>query len=656
MARFLVFLLLGAITALLWLAYDFASSHRLFGVGIVANALHIAAAAATATLVVAVIAQLTLRYGVEWVLHTKPTNLQRRLVVAVLSFAAVAAVLAHFGVDFSSILVFSALTTAIIGLGIQPTLSSLFAGLAVDRAVRVGDGLLLNGEAVEITSLNWRSVVGRKADGATIVLPNARLTDNTLEVLAPDRPVRSEVKFDVSMAIAPHRLQKLVSDLIGDMPEVDPSQPIVAMPLNLEAGAYRATFSVRHFSQRASAEGRVLRRLWYVLRRESPVALSEAATQDLLQKMRATLPSIPAEAAVQAGESLIYDDGERIALPDRLAGHVCLLVDGALAEALPGRASTHASHGLTREASLGRIKRLLAERIGPYAEYAVDQAAAAGADIATVCRDVSQEIDDPGERARFLDDRKSAAGTDPPSGPDVPHTARPRSAPPLGATVQGRRPRADPGGTRSGVQRQIAPRGRSRGQLQRLPQIFHQEGIGCLPRLLVGHPQDRRGVGRHHAAQAFSHLHQPSALARQNDLAAHKRLCGGDSQRQDEMRADQGNLLVDPDATHLDLITIGPLVQALLAARLVLEMLHRVGEIDRCPIDAGVGQRAIEQAAGWPDEGTAGDILLITGLLAHHHERGAGRSFAEHGLGGVAIERAAPARRRLAGDACQLRG
>ena len=424
MARFLVVLLLGAITALLWLSYDFASTHQVFGATAVPVALHVAASIAAAVLFVVLVGQIVVRYGLARALPGEPTDLQRRLVAALLSFAAIATVLAHFGFDFSSILVFSALITAVVGLSIQPMLGGLLSGLAVNPMVRVGDGFILNGEAVEITTLNWRSAVGHRADGATIVLPNARLAENTMEIFARDRPVRAEARFDASLAMPPHRLQKLASDIIAELPEVDLSQPIVVLPINLErslpfqvtmagdsehlSGRYRALFTVRQFTQRVSTEARVLRRLWYALRRENLVAPAGSATQNLLDSTTTALRAldgaagVKAEAVIAAGEALLYDDGERIALPDRLAGRVCLLVDGALAETQPGRVAVRAGHGLSREASLGRIRHLLTERIGPYADYAVDQAAAGGTPLATVCRTVAEEIDDLQERARFL--------------------------------------------------------------------------------------------------------------------------------------------------------------------------------------------------------------------------------------------------------------
>jgi hypothetical protein len=107
-----------------------------------------------------------------------------------------------------------------------------------------------------------------------------------------------------------------------------------------------------------------------------------------------------ADVLVNAGKPLLYDDGERVVLPAEFAGQLCLLVDGELADDLGARG--RGGHGLTREASLTRLKGLLAEHIGPFASYAVDQAAANDAKLATVCDAVAAEIEDESQRAHFL--------------------------------------------------------------------------------------------------------------------------------------------------------------------------------------------------------------------------------------------------------------
>ena len=74
---------------------------------------------------------------------------------------------------------------------------------------------------------------------------------------------------------------------------------------------------------------------------------------------------------------------------------------------------------------------------------------------------------------------------------------------------------------------------------------------------------------------------------------------------------------------RFDLADARLLVDSSLAARLPVEVLHRIGQIDGCSIDAGLGERVIEHAACRPDKRVAGEIFVVAGLLADEHDGGA---------------------------------
>lgn len=408
---------LALLTALLWLSYAFSATYRVFGVVAIMNGLHVAASVATTILVIVAVGHIFMRHAFERMLRAPPTDVQQRLIVVAVCFVILATVLGHLDLGASTVLIIGALLAAIVGLSLQPMLVGLVSGLAVDRAVKIGDAFVLNGEAVEVTSLDATSVVGLRADGTTIVLPNARFAGDTMEILPHGRSVQVEARFDAPPAMPPHRLQRIVSDLVADLAETDLFQPIVVAPVNPAPGLpapaetmpirYGVSYSVRNFSDRGTSEARVLRRLWYALRRERGVP-GETSPQDLLRFAADALRTrgeqgVKAETIVEAGEALLYDDGERISLPARLAGRACLLVDGALAETHSNPAGGSAGHDLTWDASLGRIKDLLSWRIGPYADYAVDQAAADATSLTAICTTVAAEIEDPAERARFFE-------------------------------------------------------------------------------------------------------------------------------------------------------------------------------------------------------------------------------------------------------------
>ena len=77
-------------------------------------------------------------------------------------------------------------------------------------------------------------------------------------------------------------------------------------------------------------------------------------------------------------------------------------------------------------------------------------------------------------------------------------------------------------------------------------------------------------------------------------------------------------------------------MDAALAARLELEVLHRVGDVGLLPRDAGFVEDGVEDLAGRPDEGLSGNVFLVARLLADEHDFRRLRPLAEHRLGRVA--------------------
>src|SRR5437763_7806064 len=182
--------------ALVWAIALGSQSDPVLGVGMAHMLLTTLAIAATAVLAVIVAGKLILTLATSMT-GMEPTGFQRVIVYALLTFAASFATLRYFGFDLTAVLTTSAIVTAAVGFAMQPTLSSMIAGLALhaDRAVRVGDCVLLDNEAVKIESMNWRAAIGRRPDGRLMVIPNGKLTEVSTEVLRATDSHRAELTF-----------------------------------------------------------------------------------------------------------------------------------------------------------------------------------------------------------------------------------------------------------------------------------------------------------------------------------------------------------------------------------------------------------------------------------------------------------------------------
>src|SRR3954470_23659276 len=104
------------------------------------------------------------------------------------------------------------------------------------------------------------------------------------------------------------------------------------------------------------------------------------------------------------------------------------------------------------------------------------------------------------------------------------------------------------------------------------------------------------------------------------ERGAEQRLRSGGAKTDDHLRLDQRDLGIQPRSARADLAGARLLVNAPLAARLPLEMLHDVGDINDRAIDARIGERAIEEFAGRTDERVAAHVLGVPWLLADEHQ------------------------------------
>jgi small-conductance mechanosensitive channel len=445
-SRYPVTLAFAAFAGALWLLYGISEDYRIFGGVSTTHVLLWAAWLTTGLLLALVLGRLILVLGFALFDH-EATGLQRGIVYSVLTFVLVSVVLASLGVNIATILTTSVVTTAIVGLAMQPTLSGLIAGstLELGRELHIGDVILLNDEPIEVVSLNWRSVAGRKEDGTVVVVPNARIAESRIDILPANKPARVDVVMPVPLAVAPHRIGEMVSEAIYDLPYADPALPVRIEPLafrTLEgAASCRVEYWTPHGRDLIRARQALLERLWYIYQREQiawPVptfiiSMPAAAQLPAVEQLKAVrldgldaakLPALTSAVLAPelsltlatsviagCGPPLCYGDGELIVMSRSVERFsLFMLVEGALREApvfaLRGDAAIEAGRRLTtlsqRMMAIERIAAELAQHIGPYAEYAVREAAAADLHPPAVCATVAQEIEDPAERERFV--------------------------------------------------------------------------------------------------------------------------------------------------------------------------------------------------------------------------------------------------------------
>lgn len=423
----------------LWAIHFLTAGDPVLGVGIGQQVLETAAVAITALLGVMVTGAAILGMAPTFT-GAQTTGFQRVAVYTLLTFAAAFVTLRYLGFNFATVFTTSAIASATVGFAMQPTLASLIAGLSLhsDHAVRVGDFIVLDtGETVEVVSMNWRAAMCRRIDGRRLVIPNAKIINNTAEVVHAGEPHRSEMTFLGPIDYPPQPICDLVREAVSDLPAVDQELVVAVAPVGFEpdknATRFRVQYWTRDYHNRTTLDGEIARRVWYLFQRNRiafphPTACAVAVSQQqsldhVLLDPVAFTPRIDAwlaahkpaargraPAIAKAARILLYASDERVTLPEWAEGWSFVLYRGEaravpefdLSPEIDGTPETLAVQELGPAAMITHLGDELARLIGPYAKIAVARAGTASRNFEQLCRVVALEIEDPSKRATFL--------------------------------------------------------------------------------------------------------------------------------------------------------------------------------------------------------------------------------------------------------------
>ncbi|HTP61954.1 MAG TPA: mechanosensitive ion channel domain-containing protein [Burkholderiales bacterium] len=142
----------------------------------------------------------------EWLMRAEGLHSSLRVVFARLAragllIAAVMVVLPLMGVDLTVLSVFGGALGVGLGLGLQKIASNYFSGFLIllDRSIRLGDMITVDGQYGEVTRITTRYTVVRSLTGVEAILPNDTLVTTTvLNHSFSDKRVRLTVRLQVA--------------------------------------------------------------------------------------------------------------------------------------------------------------------------------------------------------------------------------------------------------------------------------------------------------------------------------------------------------------------------------------------------------------------------------------------------------------------------
>jgi small-conductance mechanosensitive channel len=142
--------------------------------------------------------------------------------ISLLTLAIVIA-LGSIGIDLTAFAVFSGAIGVGIGFGLQKVVSNLISGviLLLDRSIKPGDVIEIDGTYGSVATLNARYVSVLTRDGKEYLIPNEELiTERVTNWSFSNDLIRQHVKFGISYLADPHRAIALALEAARDVPRV----------------------------------------------------------------------------------------------------------------------------------------------------------------------------------------------------------------------------------------------------------------------------------------------------------------------------------------------------------------------------------------------------------------------------------------------------
>ncbi|MEO5860489.1 MAG: mechanosensitive ion channel family protein [Pyrinomonadaceae bacterium] len=255
----------------------------------------------------------------------------------------------------------SAILGIVVGLALQDTLGNLFAGLAlqVDHPFEVGDVIVITnrGQGV-VESVSWRGVRLRTFQNKLLVISNAVLGKEVIEVSPQNNLNARIVNFNTVFAASPARTAQVVRDAIRQAENVSQKmRPIVRIngfgdsSLNWEI-----KYWPENYAKFNDTDALLRQRIWYAFQREGihfafptrtvysavepePLSAEEqiSSTTEYLDHVPIFAPLSDEETAQLARSSIrrVYAPGETIVRKGQEGNSMFMIIRGSVKVQLP---------------------------------------------------------------------------------------------------------------------------------------------------------------------------------------------------------------------------------------------------------------------------------------------------------------------------------
>jgi small-conductance mechanosensitive channel len=177
------------------------------------------------------------------------------------------------GINLGAIFTGSAILGVVVGLALQETLGNLFAGIALqaDQPFQVGDVVNITNRGVGVVeTVSWRGVKIRTFQNKLLIISNAVLGKESIEVAPKDNLNARLVFFNTNYSVSPARTAHLVREAIRLAENVSHKmRPIVRIRELGENGIdWEVKYWLDNYAKYNDSDAIVRRNIWYAFQRE----------------------------------------------------------------------------------------------------------------------------------------------------------------------------------------------------------------------------------------------------------------------------------------------------------------------------------------------------------------------------------------------------
>lgn len=281
----------------------------------------------------------------------------------------------------------SAILGIVVGLALQDTLGNLFSGLAlqVDHPFEVGDVIMISnrGQGV-VESVSWRGVRIRTFQNKLLVISNAVLGREVIEV-APQNNLNARiVTFNTIFSDSPARTVQIIREAVRQADNVSSKiRPIVRIRDFGESGLlWEIKYWPENYARFNDTDALIRQRIWYAFQREGisfsyptrtiftenppdPVSVEEqvSSTSEYLDTVPIFAPLSDEEIATLAKSSTrrVFAPGEAIVRMGQEGGSMFVIMRGAVSVQLPDGAGSRTINELGPNDFFGEMSLLTGE-------------------------------------------------------------------------------------------------------------------------------------------------------------------------------------------------------------------------------------------------------------------------------------------------------